>query len=149
MPTPMGDCHRPDKLTKDFSKNKKAILKAISDGMTPKDAVQMIFGINDKSWYNWVNWTEEDLADGYTSDESRLIDLMESMSKAHLGLRRKLEKKANELALDEEHTDMLKFMLERRHGYKKETKKDVDVAVKENAPIKFEFVDMTPTENED
>jgi hypothetical protein len=149
MVTPMGDFHHPDRLCFDYPEKKKQIIEAIKDGMTPKDATMMVVGITRGTWQNWVKYAEDDMSKGFTEEDSRLIDLMLSMASEELTLRRRLEKRANRLALYEDNTDMLKFLLERRHGYKKETKKDVDIEVKDEVPVKFEFVDMTPTENED
>lgn len=150
MVTELGDFHHPDRLCgRQYEQEKKEVLRAVKDGMEPKDACMMIYGITPQTWYNWVKWTEDDIRAGFNAEESRLIKLMTEMASHRLGLRHKLEKKANRMALKEDNVEMLKFLLERKHGYEKKTKKDVDVGVKEDAPIKFEFVDMTPTDNED
>lgn len=149
MVTPLGDFHHPHKLEKDYEKKKKKILQAVKDGMKPRDACMMVLGIRRDTWQKWVRWCDDDLAHDFTRSESNLIDLMLSMASEQLELRRALERRANNLALHEDDTDMLKFLLERRHGYKKESKRNVDVEVKKDIPVKFEFVDMTPTENED
>lgn len=150
MVTSQGDFHHPYKVhNQNYKENKEKVLKAISNGMSPKDACIMVFGILERQWYRWMEFVEDDIANGFDETESALIDLFLSMAKEEMNLRQQLEKKANSLALNEDNVEMLKFLLERRHGYTKQTKKDVDVAVKEEVPIKFEFVDMTPTENEE
>lgn len=149
MVTPSGDFHHPDKLCYDYPEKKKKILEGIKDGMKPEDATRMVLGISHVQWQNWLNYFEDDITHGFDETESHLIDLMLSMASEELTLRRRLEKRANSLALDDDNVDMLKFLLERRHGYKKQTQKDVDVEVKDDIPVKFEFVDMTPTDNED
>lgn len=149
MVTPSGDFHHPDKLCYDYPEKKKKILEGIKDGMKPEDATRMVLGISHVQWQNWLNYFEDDITHGFDETESNLIDLMLSMASEELTLRRRLERRANSLALDDDNVDMLKFLLERRHGYKKQTQKDVDVEVKDDIPVKFEFVDMTPTDNED
>ena len=108
----------------------------------------MVFDINQSQFNRWLRHAEEDIIAGFTEEDSRLIELMIKIGREELNLRRRLERRANKLALSESN-DMLKFLLERRHGYTKQTQKDIEVSTKEEAPIKFEFVDMKPTENED
>lgn len=142
--------HFPYKLRRDedYERCFKECVKAVRDGMTPSDAAQMVFRINRYQWSRWVAHAEEDIMKGFTEEDSRLIELVLTLAQEHLGLRRQLERRANKLALDDSN-DMLKFLLERRHGYIKQSQKDLEVSAKEEAPIKFEFVDMQPTENED
>ena len=149
MVTPAGDFHHPYKLEKNYPENKEKVLKAIRDGMSPRDACVMTFGMLDRQWRRWVEFVEDDIANGFDETESNLIDLFLSMAKEEMSLRQQLERKANYMALEDDNVEMLKFLLERRHGYTRQTKKDVDVAVKEEVPVKFEFVNMTPTENEE
>ena len=149
MVTERGDFHHPNKLSKNYKENKAKVLAAIKDGMRPKDACIMTFGMLERQWRRWIEFVEDDIAHGFDETESNLIDLFMAMAREELSLRQKLERKANNMALADDNVEMLKFLLERRHGYTKQSKKDVDVAVKEEVPVKFEFVDMTPTENED
>lgn len=147
------DYHFPYALyrDKDYKEGKENAIEAVKDGMKVTDAIVLCFEIHWTQAYKWLKWAEEDLEKGFTSEDSRLIELVLALAKEEYNLKRRLEKRANQLALDEEETniEMLKFLLERRHGYTKQTQNDVDVTVNEEAPIKFEFTDMTPTENED
>ena len=144
------DYHYPYKLRNDekYEKDFKECLAAVKDGMSPEDAAMMVFGVSSRQWRDWISQAEEDIVKGFTEEDSRLIELILALATEQLELRRKLEKRANRLALSESN-DMLKFLLERRHGYTKQTQKDIEVSAKEDAPITFEFVDMKPTENED
>ena len=144
------DFHYPYKLRNDakYEKDLAECIACVKDGMSPQDACMMVFDINQSQFNRWLRHAEEDIIAGFTEEDSRLIELMIKIGREELNLRRRLERRANKLALTESN-DMLKFLLERRHGYTKQTQKDIEVSTKEEAPIKFEFVDMKPTENED
>lgn len=145
--------HFPYALRRDheYEEGLKQCVAAVNDGMTAMDAISMVFEVSPLSINQWFKWFEEDIDKGFTRKESRLINLFLTLGSKELNMRRKLERRANKLALDEENTntEMLKFLLERRHGYTKQTQKEVDVSVADDAPLTFEFVDMTPTENEE
>lgn len=144
------DFHYPYKLRNDaqYKKDLEECIECVEDGMSPQDACMMVFKINNQQFSRWLRHAEEDILAGFTEEDSRLIELMLKLANEELNLRRRLERRANKLALTESN-DMLKFLLERRHGYIKQSQKDLEVSTKEEAPIKFEFVDMQPTENED
>ena len=64
---------------------------------------------------------------------------------------RRLARRARELALDENtpNTEMLKFLLERRHGYKKQTQQDVEIATKDDLNFNINIVDSKPQKDDD
>ena len=151
MPTSSGAPHMPYKLLdkNGFEENLKKVIRYVKKGTTPKNACIIAFGIHERMWYTWVEQAEEDLLDGYTAQTSNLIKLMMELARADANVRLLLEQKGMELALDSDNVELVKFFLERRFGYSKTAKKEVELSSKEEAPVKFEFVNMTPTENED
>ena len=151
MVTNQGDFHQPTNLSdkKDFDKKYNAAISYVKDGLTVQDTCIAVFGITDRTYRNWENWAIDDLEAGFTADESNLIKLMMGLLKEDINLNRKLTKKAFEIALNENDTKMIQFLLKTRYGYNEKTTHKIE-APNESAPITFQFVDMKPlNEGED
>ena len=141
----MGDFHQPIRLLKDYESNTKKVLESIDDGLPPKNAVMMVFGITSNQWYVWRKYVEEDLEDGFTEEDSPLIKLFMRMADHEEKLHQQLVSKAREMALDE-NTEMLKFLLERRFNYKKTSKNEVEHSTKEDTTFN---INITNAEDKD
>lgn len=131
------DYHRPYALINeiDTRENTNKAIEMIQDGIPIADAVSAAFNVSPKRWYYWVKDAEEDIDRGYRSTE--LIDLVLKLTAADIAVHRKFSKRAQDLALDEEEpsVEMLKFLMERRYGYKKQSSQEVEVST----PDDFSF----------
>ena len=78
-----------------------------------------------------------------------MLDVYFTVLSADANSERKLTRKARELALDDNNTEMLKFLLERRHGYKKQTQQEVEVATKDDLNFNINIVDSKPKKDDD
>lgn len=145
------DFHFPYALYRDneYEEGKEEAIQAVKDGMTTVDAITIAFQIHKSQAYKWIQFAEEDLEKGFTRQESRLINLILCLASAELGLKRRLERRANDLALDPEETnvEMLKFLLERRHGYVKQTQNDIEVGTKEDTSFEINIVESEPLDD--
>lgn len=135
------------KYENDFEKNLDLVLYHINQGSSPIDAVMMIFGISRRTWFVWKRKYEEDIAKGWTRRDSNLILLIEEISKADLRTKARLEARAVIRAETDESPDMLKFVLERRYGYVKKSKKDVEVGTKEDTTFNINITESKPRED--
>lgn len=152
MVNPDGSFHQPYKLsTKNgFQQKYKKTLKYISEGMTPRDAVILVFQIPELRWYEWVRKAEDDIANGGTAKDSNLIKLIIGIAGANLNTKRRLERKTLDLALDDDepNVEMIKFLLERRFGYKKKSQKDVEVSTKDDFNFNVNIVESKPVDKD-
>lgn len=128
----------------EFEKQLDNTLEYINRGTSPQDAVQICFGISRDTWYRWKRNYQKDLADGYTSRTSRLILLMTKISQQDLKTKSRLEARAVFRAEHDESPDMLKYVLERRYGYVKKQKKDVEVGTKEDTTFNINITESKP-----
>ena len=140
--------HRPNTLAKGYKANLKKAVKYIEeDGLKIHQAVSLAFGITQRTWNIWEKNAIEDLENGFTGTE--LLDVYFTVLSADANSERKLTRKARELALDDNNTEMLKFLLERRHGYKKQTQQEVEVATKDDLNFNINIVDSKPKKDDD
>lgn len=150
MPKENGEPRYPNKLKMertDFKKKLKRTIEDIEDGLPPADALILSFGIADISTYrNWIKWAKEDIEQGFTEKDSRLIELILEIAKADAKLHKKLAHTAVRLAVEDYDSKMLQFLLKTRYGYTEKTKSKVELSNDEEAPVKFVFTDMTPNE---
>lgn len=146
MPTELGDFHSSDKLNRNFDYYMKECVKAVEDGLPPKDACVGIIGIDRTGYYRWVRWVESDLAEGFDETDSKLIKFILALAKADVNLHRRLAEKGVELALSGD-SQMLKFLLATRYGYSE--KKDVEVSTKDDALLELNIVPMTGNEEDE
>lgn len=145
MVTKNGDFHHPNNLNdnKGFNNNYDKAIGYVKDGLPVKEACILTFGITDRTFRNWEKWAIEDIEAGFTADESNLIKLMIGLLKEDLNLNRKLTKKAFEIALNENDTKMIQFLLKTRYNYSEKTKHEIE-ATNDNAPVTFNIVPMKP-----
>ena len=140
--------HTPHALKRpDWKRNLEDAIGYIKDdGMKIPEAVVLAFGVSKWSWYRWREEALEDINNGYTG--TNLITTVRRLSRADAASSRALSRKARDLALDDEDPseDMLKFLLERRHGYKKESKKEVAVEAKDDFNFNINIVDSKKEE---
>ena len=120
-----------------------AIIGYVKDGLPVKEACILTFGITDRTFRNWEKWAIEDIEAGFTADESNLIKLMVGLLKEDLNLHRKLTKKAFEIALYDNDTKMIHFLLKTRYNYSEKTKHEIE-ANSDTAPVTFNIVPMKP-----
>ena len=140
--------HRPNALVNeiDTRENTEEAIAMIKDGIPIAEAVSAAFNVSPKRWYYWVKDAEEDIENGYRSTE--LIDLVFKLTKADIEVHRKFSKRAQDLALDDEepNVEMLKFLMERRYGYKKQSSQEVEVSTPED----FSFnINITESKSKD
>jgi len=142
--------HRPNALAHGYkTKLRKAVKYITEDGLRIEKAVALAFGISDKRWYVWQKQAREDEENGFTGTE--LLNVYHAIMAADSDGERKLARRAQDLALDEinPNTEMLKFLLERRHGYKKQTQQEVEVATKDDLNFNINIVDSKKKKDED
>ena len=140
--------HRPNALVNeiDTRENTEEAIAMIKDGIPIAEAVSAAFNVSPKRWYYWVKDAEEDIENGYRSTE--LINLVFKLTKADIEVHRKFSKRAQDLALDDEepNVEMLKFLMERRYGYKKQSSQEVEVSTPED----FSFnINITESKSKD
>jgi len=138
--------HYPYAVRKDYKKKLDTCLAGIRDGMKVQDAVSMAYGVDKRRWFEWVDMVMEDMEKGITN--SPLINAVMKISQGHSNAGRRLTKRANELALDDEapNVEMLKFLLERNYGFTKTSQQEVAVS----APDEFSFnINITESEKKD
>ena len=142
---PANDFHDPYSLHEGWKgKTKKAVKYIQEDGMRINDAVTLVFGVHKRTWDKWRRWALEDYEKGFTG--TRLQNVVTQLSQADMEASRFLSRKARDLALKEDNVEMLKFLLERRHGYKKESKKDVEVSTKDDFNFNINITDSKKEE---
>lgn len=150
MPTPLGDFHHPHLLHRgDFEEKYQLAITCVRDGMPPLDACQLAFGtINPRTFDKWRRDALSDIEAGFDEEDSNLIKLMRGLAKADQDLHRSLIKQGVKIATDG-NVNMLQFLLKTKYNYSEKTKSEVQVSTEEEAPIRFEIVDMQPNEEED
>lgn len=138
---PANNFHHPHALGSDWkSKTNKACRYIKDDGMKVNEAVTLVFGVNEKVWFRWRKEALEDIENGFTG--TTLQKVVTQLCQADVEAGRLLSRRARDLALaDESNVEMLKFLLERRHGYKKESKKDVEVSTKDDFNFNINITD--------
>lgn len=149
MPTPLGDFHQPDKLldSNGFKEKYEIAIEYARDGLPIQDICIVVFGVTRSQFSRWFKWVAEDIEAGFDETDSNLIKLFMGIAKEDAILHRKLKKKGIEMALDG-HSQMLQFILKTSYGYSEKTKTELEVSSDEEAPIKFEIVDMQPNEDD-
>ena len=137
--------HYPYALRKDYKKKLDKTIDAIHDGMKVESAVALGFGIYPKRWYYWIDEAMEDIENGINST---LVKTVLKIVQADAEAERSLSRRAREIALDSEDpsVEMLKFLLERRHGYKKKSAQEVEVSAPEDLSFN---INITNSENKD
>lgn len=137
--------HYPYALRKDYKKKLDTTIEAIEDGMKVESAVALGFGIYPKRWYYWIDEAMEDIENGI---KSPLVKTVLKIVQADAKAERSLSRRAREIALDPEepNVEMLKFLLERRHGYKKTSAQEVEVSAPEDLSFN---INITNSENND
>lgn len=140
---PDYDYHRPYALINEIEtrENTEKAIELINDGIPIAEAVSVAFNISPKRWYYWVKDAEEDIEKGFRSTE--LINLVMKITAADVQVHRKFSKRAQEIALDPEEpsVEMLKFIMERRYGYKKKSQKEVEVSTPEDFSFNINITD--------
>lgn len=142
--------HRPNALAHGYkTKLKRAVKYITEDGLKIEKAVSLAFGVSGRLWYVWQKQAREDEENGFSGTE--LLDVYHTLMAADSDSERRLARRARELALDENtpNTEMLKFLLERRHGYKKQTQQDVEIATKDDLNFNINIVDSKPQKDDD
>lgn len=118
--------HEPNALQKDYKKNLDEAVRLIREGLPPHDAFVKVYGLHHSTWYHWRDHALEDIENGYT--DTPLVNALVKMCQADIDSHHKLVKKAQSIATDGEgNVEMIKFLLERRYGYKKKSQKEVEV----------------------
>lgn len=139
--------HRPNALAHGYkTKLKKAVKYVEEDNLKVDKAVSMAFGIRPRQWRRWEEMVVEDVNKGYSGTE--LMDVYFTLMEADGRCESKFTRKAGNLALEEDNVDMIKFILERRFGYKKQTQKEVEVATKDDLNFNINIVDSKKKEDE-
>ena len=137
---PENDFHDPYTLGNDWKTKTDKVARYVSeDGMKINEALTLVFGVHKRTWDKWRRWALEDYENGFTG--TRLQTVVTKLSQADMEAGRFLSRKARDLALKEDNVEMLKFLLERRHGYKKESKKDVEVSTKDDFNFNINITD--------
>ena len=136
--------HEPDAFRtgqKWKGKMKKAISYIEDDGMKVPEALVLAFGVSKSTWYRWKDEALKDWENGFTG--TNLQNFVTEICKADMNSGRKLTRRARQIALDEEEPsiDMLKFLLERRHGYRKKSKEEVEVKATDDFNFNINIVD--------
>lgn len=141
------DYHYPYALRTDYKEKLDNAIRYIQeDGMKMEDAVALAYGIYPKRWYYWVQDALDDIDKGMTN--TPLVNVVLKLHQADAESSRRLSRRARDLALDDEEpsVEMLKFLLERRHGYKKQTQQEVEVSTPED----FSFnINITESQKKD
>lgn len=150
MPTELGDFHHPLKLGEgeEFKKKYQKALNYAEEGLPAKDACVLAFGISKWTYDSWWKMYKADVVDGFTDEDSNLIKLFNGLSRKDALLHLKLKKTAMDIAVNDKNVPMLQFLLKTGYGYSEKTKAEVDISI-DDAPVKFEIVDMTPNEEEE
>ena len=134
--------HRPHTFVHGYKANlRKAVKYVQEDGMKIEKAVALAYGVAPSTWFKWKENAETDIANGFTGTE--LMYVYNQLMTADSSAERRLVKRATEIATDEvsPNVDMLKFLLQTRHGYKKTSAKEVEVATKEDLSFNINIVD--------
>jgi len=135
--------HEPKYLTGfDWKKNlEKAVSYIRDDGLKIPRAISLAFGCSENLWYKWRDWAIEDRKNGYTG--TNLLHAVTELCKADIDGERKFSRKARDLALDETNpsVELLKFILERRYDYKKQTQQEVEVSSNDDWNFNINIVD--------
>lgn len=136
---PGNDFHEPITIKKGYKTQlKKAKQYIQEDGLRIEQAVALAFGVHEKTWFNWQRMVREDEEKGFTG--TRLMEVYYGLIQANAGGERKVSRKAMEL-VEEGNPEMVKFILERRFGYKKTSAKEVEVATKDDLNFNINIVD--------
>ena len=149
MPTELGDFHQPHALLdrRGFPEKYEQAIELARDGVPARDICVSVFGIGSNQFDNWFKWAYDDIEDGFTEEESNLIKLILGIAREDVKLHRRLTKTAINMAVNE-NSQMLQFLLKTRYGYSEKTKSEVAVSSRDETPVKFEIVDMTPNDEE-
>ena len=135
--------HRKYKFYENLLENVK---KAVSVGVKLNDAIQMEAGIPKDRYYRWRKAYLKEVEDGKT--DTPLIRLFSKGIRSDAKLYRKVMGLVMDRA-EEGDTTAAIYLAKHRLGYNATKKQEVELSNKDDAPIKFEFVDMTPTDNEE
>ena len=142
---PQNDYHEPYVLKKNWKANMKKVTEYIQeDGLRVDKAVALAFGVHEKTWFMWQKYVQEDEENGY--HDTKLMQVYYGVIKANAKGERKMARKANEMALVDGNPEMVKFILERRYGYKKTSAKEVEVATKDDLNFNINIVDSKKEE---
>lgn len=151
MPTELGDFHQPHALldSKGFKEKYKKAIKHCREGLPPQPAIELAFDciLDRHKFAHWLAWAIEDMEDGFTEEDSNLIKLMVGLSKEDAALHKRLSRKAIDIA-ESGNQQMLQFLLKTRYDYSEKSKKQLELKTDE-APIKFEIIDMLPNDDEE
>ena len=134
--------HNPKALGENYkAKTAKCVEYIKEDGMKVREAAMLVFGISYSTFSRWKKEAIDDLTDGWTGTPLQYV--IRELYKADVASGRKLTRRARQLALDEEepNVEMLKFLLERRHGYRKQSKKDVEVSTTDDFNFNINITD--------
>lgn len=138
----VNDYHHPTALGDDYKGKVTKCAKYIKeDGMKVPEAAMLVFGISQSTFYRWKKEALDDFSDGRTGTPLQYV--IKELYKADVDSSRKLTRRARQLALDENepNIEMLKFLLERRYGYKKQSKKDVEVSTTDDFNFNINITD--------
>lgn len=124
------DYHYPHVMRSDYKKKLDKAIELVKDGLPAHAAVVKAYGVHESRWKVWVKDAIEDIEKGY--EKTPLINAVIKISQADVDAHHRLMGKANEIAIDDGNVDMIKFLLERRFGYKKKSQKEVEVATPED-----------------
>ena len=101
------------------------------------------------SEYQYKEWRKafrKEIADGKT--DTPLIRFFTKVYLAEGGLRFDMMDLAQTIAKNGD-SSMVQFLIKHRLGYNSSRKQEVELSSNEEAPVKFVFTNMTPTENEE
>lgn len=123
----------------------KNVKKDVKKGMRVRSAVIKNARISKYSYYRWLNAAKKEIADGKT--DTPLIHLFETAATADACLEEDIVGMGMDIARNGDGS-MVQFLLKNRLEFKGTSKKEVEVSTQDNSPIKFEIVNMTPTETD-
>lgn len=124
----------------------KNVKEDIKKGMRCRSAIIKNAGISVPSYYKWQQAFEKEIADGKTDTPLIRLFAMMAAADAHL------EADVMDISMDlmkGGDSSMVQFFMKHRLGFKDTSKKEVELSNAMDTPIKFEIVDMTPTDNEE
>lgn len=132
--------HRKQKGYENLIEN---VRKDVKVGVKLIDAIRLNAQVTREMANGWKRAFVKEIEDGKT--DTPLIRLFTVGLKSDAALYRKVMGLVMERAEEGDTTATL-YLAKHRLGYNSTTKQEVELSSKEDAPIKFEFVDMTPTD---
>ena len=124
----------------------KNVKEDVRNGVKILDAIRLNAGVWNTTVSKWRKEFINELEAGKT--DTPLIRLFSPAIKSDAKLYREVMGLALDKARDGD-ASTIQYLAKHRLGYNSGQKQEVELSSKEEAPVKFVFTDMTPTENED